>query len=289
MTKFKVGDKVRIKDEVLTNYQGESLLQDWRGKERVVEGIGGTGDYWLAEEGASSLAWRALLDGKHLEPIEEFSEGDWVFVKDEPLTKVAGYGDFPERGEWYKVHNVYSYGDVHLGEWGGLRLVHKCHLTLNPFKEWDQVNIAPNPTFDHGVEVGSTAESDMRADPVVTTLPDFDGDIRINGYLVHKRFVTPAKPKVGGVSQVEVTIDEINTLADRMEGEAVDHPEHYNRGAFETIDVIEDWGLNFNVGNALNYIRRYEHKGNPKGDLRKAIWYLNRELESLGGGDAINP
>lgn len=279
MTKFQVGDKVRIKDEVLTNYQGESLLQDWRGKERVVEGISGTGDYRLEEEGASSLAWRALLDGKHLELIETFAKGDWVFVKDEPLTNVAGYGDFPERGEWYKVHYVYRDGDVHLGGWGGLRLVHKCHLTHNPFEIGDTVDIADEALGEDGYTPNdySTTE-EMRANPVISGLPDSDGDVRVNGYYVHKRFVTPAKP---GVSLVEVTYDEINALAGRMEGEAVDHPEHYNRGAFETIDVIEDWGLNFNVGNAVKYISRYEHKNNPKQDLRKAIWYLEREIDSL--------
>ena len=277
MTKFKVGDKVRIKDEVLTNYQGESLLQDWRGEERVVDEIGGARDYWLAEEGASSLAWRALLDGKHLELIETFKAGDWVFVKDEPLTKVAGYGDFPEQGEWYRVHYVYRDGDVHLADWGDLRLVHKCHLTHNPFKEGDRVTIPDDNSIGEDGDTPndySTTE-EMRANPIISGLPDSDGDVRINGYYVHKRYVKP-EPKI----DLPVTLGEINALAG-VTVEAVDHPEHYNRGAFETIDVIEDWGLNFNVGNAVKYISRYEHKNNPKEDLRKAIWYLEREIDSL--------
>ena len=279
MTKFKAGDKVFIHDEELTNPEGPSMYQTYRGSEGKIRSVHATwGDtYWVdVEEGNHS----ALLSGKHLEPIEEFSGGDWVFVKDEPLTKVAGYGDFPERGEWYKVHHVYRDGDVHLGEWGGLRLVHKCHLTHNPFEVGDTVDIVDSPDFDNGVASGSTVESYMRANPVVTDLPDADGDIKIDGYFVHKRCVTPVKPKV----DLPVTLDEINSLADRLAGltvEAVDHPEHYNRGAFEAIDVIEDWGLNFNVGNALKYISRYEHKNNPKEDLRKAIWYLEREIDSL--------
>lgn len=279
MTKFKVGDKVRIKDEVLTNYEGESLLQDWRGKERVVEGIGGARDYWLEEEGASSLAWRALLNEKHLEPIEEFSVGDWVFVKDEPLTKKSGFGYFPERGEWYEVYKAYSDGDVHLGELGGLRLVHKCHLTHNPFEVGDTVDIADEALGGAVPSYFLTEDmlEDQRKNPYIVDGPDEDGDVLINGYYVNKRFVTPVKPKV----DLPVTDDEINSLAGRMEGEAVDHPEHYNQGAFETIDVIEDWGLNFNVGNAVKYISRYEHKNNPKEDLRKAIWYLEREIDSL--------
>lgn len=58
----------------------------------------------------------------------------------------------------------------------------------------------------------------------------------------------------------------------------VNHPKHYNSGKIETIDVIEDWNLNFNLGNAIKYIARAEHKGNKKEDLEKAVWYLEREI-----------
>ena len=57
------------------------------------------------------------------------------------------------------------------------------------------------------------------------------------------------------------------------------HPKHYNHGKYEVIDVIEDWKLNFNMGNALKYIARCEHKGKKVEDLEKAIFYLNREIE----------
>lgn len=63
----------------------------------------------------------------------------------------------------------------------------------------------------------------------------------------------------------------------------VDHPKHYNIGAIEVIDVIEDWNLNFCLGNAIKYIARCEHKGHKKEDLEKAIWYLKRELEKEEG------
>ena len=46
----------------------------------------------------------------------------------------------------------------------------------------------------------------------------------------------------------------------------------------ETIDFIEAKGLNYNMGNAIKYISRADHKGNKKQDLEKAVWYLNREL-----------
>lgn len=63
----------------------------------------------------------------------------------------------------------------------------------------------------------------------------------------------------------------------------VDHPSHYGgiQNIYETIKVIEAWGLNFNLGNAIKYISRAGKKGDIKEDLQKAAWYLNREIEKL--------
>jgi hypothetical protein len=58
----------------------------------------------------------------------------------------------------------------------------------------------------------------------------------------------------------------------------VNHPAHYKTGGIETIDFIEAKEFNYNLGNAVKYISRAEHKGNKKQDLEKAVWYLNREL-----------
>ncbi len=59
----------------------------------------------------------------------------------------------------------------------------------------------------------------------------------------------------------------------------VDHPAHYNAGKFEVIDVIEDWRLGFNLGNAVKYIARADHKGSELVDLEKARWYIDRQIE----------
>jgi len=58
----------------------------------------------------------------------------------------------------------------------------------------------------------------------------------------------------------------------------VNHPYHYKVGGIETIDFIEAKDLNYNMGNAVKYISRADHKGNKKQDLEKAVWYLNREI-----------
>ena len=58
----------------------------------------------------------------------------------------------------------------------------------------------------------------------------------------------------------------------------VNHPPHYKAGGIETIDFIEAKELGFNLGNAVKYITRSELKGTKVEDLRKAVWYLEREI-----------
>ena len=60
--------------------------------------------------------------------------------------------------------------------------------------------------------------------------------------------------------------------------EMVDHPSHYQGKRFEVIDIIEDYDLGFNLGNAIKYILRAGHKDEYTQDLKKAIWYLEREI-----------
>ena len=62
----------------------------------------------------------------------------------------------------------------------------------------------------------------------------------------------------------------------------VNHPAHYKVGGIETIDFIEAKKLNYNMGNAVKYIARADHKSNRKQDLEKAVWYLNREISGMG-------
>lgn len=63
----------------------------------------------------------------------------------------------------------------------------------------------------------------------------------------------------------------------------INHPPHYLKGdpTYETIKVIEAWGLDFCLGNAIKYISRAGKKGDAVEDLKKARWYLTREIERL--------
>lgn len=65
--------------------------------------------------------------------------------------------------------------------------------------------------------------------------------------------------------------------------EAVNHPAHYGGAAdpYEAIKVIEAWSLGFCLGNAVKYICRAGKKGVLVEDLKKARWYLDREIARL--------
>jgi Protein of unknwon function (DUF3310) len=58
--------------------------------------------------------------------------------------------------------------------------------------------------------------------------------------------------------------------------EMVNHPNHYGGdNVYETIKVIEAWGLDFHLGNTVKYTDKEIQ------DLEKAKWYLERKLEIL--------
>lgn len=76
----------------------------------------------------------------------------------------------------------------------------------------------------------------------------------------------------------------VNELSSKEETsfDAVSHPSHYTEGRkYEPRKVIADWELNFNLGNAVKYVSRAGRKGDKIEDLRKAIQYIEFEIEEL--------
>jgi hypothetical protein len=55
-------------------------------------------------------------------------------------------------------------------------------------------------------------------------------------------------------------------------------PSHYTQGDIEVIDYIEDKKLGYRLGNVVKYVSRAGHKDDAIKDLKKASWYLNREI-----------
>ena len=86
-------------------------------------------------------------------------------------------------------------------------------------------------------------------------------------------------------SMVNVTIKKNDANASKQineKSDAVNHPSYY-QGKIEVIDFIEDKKLGFNLGNCVKYISRchLKHKDNPVEDLKKARWYLDREIRNM--------
>lgn len=61
----------------------------------------------------------------------------------------------------------------------------------------------------------------------------------------------------------------------------VNHPPHYTSdpSGVEAITVLRH--RNYNVGNAMKYLWRAGQKGDAIQDLRKAIFYINDEIDRL--------
>jgi hypothetical protein len=59
------------------------------------------------------------------------------------------------------------------------------------------------------------------------------------------------------------------------------NPRHYAELKPEPIEVIEAWGLGFCLANVIKYVSRAGRKpgADPIEDLKKAAWYLQREIE----------
>lgn len=67
-----------------------------------------------------------------------------------------------------------------------------------------------------------------------------------------------------------------------MKNDAVKHPSHYAEGRkFEPKDVIRDWQLNFNLGNAVKYLARAGRKDDIVQDLKKAQEYIQFEIDAI--------
>ena len=73
----------------------------------------------------------------------------------------------------------------------------------------------------------------------------------------------------------------------------VNHPKHYNKGKFETYDVIVDTlgkyeAISYCQGNILKYIMRMWNKDKPLQDAEKAEWYLKAMIKLLKETKGVN-
>ena len=93
------------------------------------------------------------------------------------------------------------------------------------------------------------------------------GDGAFSGFATRKHAAVPGTDLEKGPSQHD------------SDEEAVNHPKHYTShpSGVECIQITEHYCNN--LGNVIKYVWRAEEKGAPLQDLKKALWYLNREIE----------
>jgi len=67
--------------------------------------------------------------------------------------------------------------------------------------------------------------------------------------------------------------------------DTVNNPKHYTShpSGVECIEITEH--MSFNLGNAVKYIWRANLKGKEIEDLRKARWYIDREIQRILNGE----
>ena len=83
-------------------------------------------------------------------------------------------------------------------------------------------------------------------------------------------------------------------IRDALNGEVADvvdvvnSPSHYKSGGIEAIEGIEasmepEAYAGYLKGSVMKYLWRYEKKGKPIEDLKKARWFLDRLIQKVEG------
>lgn len=101
---------------------------------------------------------------------------------------------------------------------------------------------------------------------------DADGAAALGAKLLHSRPGFGLRGLVGEKAYAAATVDV---------PDMVNHPPHYTShpSGVECIQVTEH--LNFCLGNAIKYIWRSSEKGDQLENLKKARWYVDREIARL--------
>lgn len=87
---------------------------------------------------------------------------------------------------------------------------------------------------------------------------------------------------LGTPSSIRVEGYPIETVKGPQISDPVNHPSHYTQYPVEVIEITEQ--LNFLLGNVVKYVLRADYKGKPLEDLKKARWYLDREISNREKG-----
>jgi hypothetical protein len=84
-----------------------------------------------------------------------------------------------------------------------------------------------------------------------------------------------------GLPKVTAKIPMPTSCKPPKEDDPVNKPKHYQYSPIQPVDVVNAWDLDFYLGNVIKYISRFNHKGNPLEDIKKARWYLDKKIEEM--------
>jgi hypothetical protein len=149
--------------------------------------------------------------------------------------------------------------------------------STDPRGEWVTYRWRSSDTaepFDHWYS--DTGSYELLPDSLIEELPD-----GVSPEPIEAKLLLPTDPP-----KYEDIDSESPWPSDTVEAEddPVNHPSHYTFGKYEVLDVIEDWGLSYHLGNATKYIARAGRKdpAKEKQDLEKAVFYIQRRIANLG-------
>ncbi|MET9816904.1 DUF3310 domain-containing protein [Streptomyces sp. NPDC006355] len=129
--------------------------------------------------------------------------------------------------------------------------------------------------FDNDEHLGLCTEDELEFEHIYDAL-SAKPDVQIFGDEESGKFVIDMSESQG------IFLDAVKV--DSRDDDVVNHPSHYTShpSGIECIQVTEH--MNFNLGNATKYVWRAGLKSNnPIQDLQKARWYIEREIQRLGG------
>jgi hypothetical protein len=149
----------------------------------------------------------------------------------------------------------------------------RSYVAANPKAKPQEVADATGVSIQYVYTVlwNAKKKAGVKAKKTTLTLPKIK-----KGMAEHKKIMDET---IKGWKTLSITSS--NTPMQIEMFDPVDHPAHYKVGGIETIDFIEAKKLNYNIGNVVKYLTRADHKGNKMEDLRKAQWYLTREISAL--------
>lgn len=176
----------------------------------------------------------------------------------------------------YDEPRVLNLSDVSVGEddWVKYKIVYESIPMTLRFSERGGTRFVIVTTTYHPADTSDTRENPLYSGLVIS-------EDALLGILERCRIdILSERDDKDGYGEVD---DEPN---EKVAGELVNHPAHYNDGKIECIDaMIEAFGNNevmsFCKINAFKYIWRAEHKGGAE-DIKKALWYLNKYHELAG-------